>query len=92
MNSFSKISLYFGDTSLSKLSAAALEGWVPYENMYRELFVSKHDLTAPKIQTAPRQLSDYQDGGMPFGLGYGATSNHLFDTSFASDTIMLESA
>jgi hypothetical protein len=30
MSSFSNISLYFGDASLSKLAAAALEGWARY--------------------------------------------------------------
>jgi len=28
--------------------------------------------TIPKIQVAQRQVSEYQEGGMPFGLGDGA--------------------
>jgi hypothetical protein len=45
----------------------------------------------PRTQTAQRQVSKYQEGGMPFGLGYGAASNYPFDTSFISDRIILES-
>jgi hypothetical protein len=29
------------------------------------------DEAIPKIQTAQRQVSEYQEGGMPFGLGHG---------------------
>ena len=32
------------------------------------------DEAIPKIQTGQRQVFEYQEGGMPFGLGYGARS------------------
>ena len=30
----------------------------------------------PKIQLAQRQASEYQEVGMPFGLGYGVASSY----------------
>ena len=40
------------------------------------------DEAIPKIQTGQRQVFEYQEGGMAFGLGYGTPSLHLTRTIF----------
>jgi hypothetical protein len=40
------------------------------------------DEAIPKIQIGQRQVSEYQEGGMSFGLGYGASSNRNFTRNY----------